>query len=138
MSTAKANLSFFVLLLILVTIGFIATIMPWFGSIFWAVIFAVIFWPLHTWIHRKMPRFRNLAALITLILWIFLALIPLLLITGALIREINVFYELVRDGKFNIVTYSNAILERMPSWLDNALGYFEITDLADIQTKIQA
>ena len=138
MSTAKANLSFFVLLLILVTIGFIATIMPWFGSIFWAVIFAVIFWPLHTWIQRKMPRFRNLAALITLILWIFLALIPLLLITGALIREINIFYELVRDGKFNIVTYSNAILERMPSWLDNALGYFEITDLADIQTKIQA
>ncbi|WP_432784935.1 Putative transport protein YdiK [Oligella sp. MSHR50489EDL] len=138
MSTAKANLSFFVVLLILVTIGFIATIMPWFGSIFWAVIFTVIFWPLYTMIQRRMPRFRNLPALITIILWIFLALIPLLLITGALIREINLFYELVRDGQFNIVTYSNAILERMPEWLNKALGYFEITDLADIQAKVQA
>lgn len=138
MSTAKANLSFFVVLLILVTIGFIATIMPWFGSIFWAVIFTVIFWPLYTMIQRRMPRFRNLPALITIILWIFLALIPLLLITGALIREINLFYELVRDGQFNIVTYSNAILERMPEWLNKALDYFEITDLADIQAKVQA
>ncbi|MDO5666320.1 MAG: AI-2E family transporter [Alcaligenaceae bacterium] len=138
MSTAKANLSFFVVLLILVTIGFIATILPWFGSVFWAVIFAVIFWPIHSRIQRMMPRFRNLPALITIVLWIFLALIPLLLITGALIREINAFYELVRDGQFNITTYSNAILERMPEWLDNALGYFEITDLADIQAKVQA
>lgn len=138
MSTAKANLSFFVVLLVLVTIGFIATILPWFGSVFWAVIFAVIFWPIHSRIQRMMPRFRNLPALITIVLWIFLALIPLLIITGALIREINIFYELVRDGQFNITTYSNAILERMPGWLNNALGYFEITDLADIQAKIQA
>ena len=138
MSTAKANLSFFVVLLVFVTIGFIATIMPWFGSVFWAVIFTVIFWPLHNRVLRMMPRFRNLAALITLILWIFLALIPLLLITGALIREINAFYELVRDGQFNIAVYSNVIIDKMPDWVHNALGYFEITDLADIQAKVQA
>lgn len=138
MSTAKANLSFFVVLLVFVTIGFIATIMPWFGSVFWAVIFTVIFWPLHNRVLRMIPRFRNLAALITLILWIFLALIPLLLITGALIREINAFYELVRDGQFNIAVYSNVIIDKMPDWVHNALGYFEITDLADIQAKVQA
>lgn len=137
MSTAKANLSFFVVLLVFVTFGFIATILPWFGSIFWALIFVVIFWPLHARIQRFMPRFPTLAALITLILWIFLALIPLLSITGILIKEINNFYELVRDGQFNIVTYSDAILEKMPDSINNALGYFEITDLADIQAKIQ-
>ena len=138
MSTAKANLSFFVMLLVFVTIGFITIIMPWFGSVFWAVIFTVIFWPLHCRIHKMMPSFPNIAALITLVFWIFLALIPLLLITGALIREINAFYELVRDGQFNIAVYSNAILDKMPDWLDNALGYFELTDLSDIQSKVQA
>lgn len=138
MSTAKANLSFFVVLLVFVTFGFIATILPWFGSIFWAVIFTVLFLPLHSRIYRMMPRFPNLAALITLILWIFLALIPLLLITAALVREINTFYELVRDGQFNIATYSNVIIDKMPDWMHNALGYFEITDLNDIQSKVQS
>src|SRR5699024_3736496 len=117
MSTAKANLSFFVVLLVFVTIGFIATILPWFGSIFWAVIFSVLFMPLHNRFLRMMPKWPNIAALLTLISWIFLALIPLLLITTALVREVNAFYGLVRDGQFDIVVYSNAIIDKMPSWL---------------------
>lgn len=138
MSTAKANLSFFVVLLVFVTIGFIATILPWFGSIFWAVIFSVLFMPLHNRFLRMMPKWPNIAALLTLISWIFLALIPLLLITTALVREVNAFYGLVRDGQFDIVVYSNAIIDKMPSWLDNALGYFDISDLGDLQSQIQA
>lgn len=138
MSTSKANLSFFVVLLVFVTIGFIATILPWFGSIFWAVIFAIIFWPVNSRLQKLMPRFRNLPSLITLVLWIFLALIPLLFIAGALIREINVFYGMIKDGQFNVSTYSQAFLETMPEWLDNALSYFNLTDLADIEEKVQA
>lgn len=138
MSTAKANLSFFILLLILVTIGFITTIMPWFGAIFWAVIFTVIFWPLHSRVLRLMPRSPNIAALITLILWIFFALIPLLIITASLVREINAFYELVRVGDFNLVQYTNQVIENMPAWFQDALSYFDISTIADVQATLQA
>ncbi|NLA50936.1 MAG: AI-2E family transporter [Alcaligenaceae bacterium] len=138
MSTAKANLSFFVVLLVFVTIGFIATILPWFGSIFWAVIFTVLFMPLHNRFLRMMPKLPNVAALLTLISWIFLALIPLLIITTALVKEVNAFYGLVRDGHFDIAVYSNAIIDKMPDWLDNALGYFDISNFSDLQSQIQS
>ena len=74
----------FLLLLVLVTIAFLAILFPFFGSVFWAGILALLFAPLQRLLLRWMPRRYNLAALSTVSLILFLVILPIALAGPAL------------------------------------------------------
>lgn len=138
MEGSKINFNFFVLLLVLVTIGFLAVILPLYGAIFWAVIFAVIFYPVNEWLLRKLPNKRNTAALITLVLCILLGIIPLLIVTGALVQEAITLYQAISSGKINFAQYGRQMFDGAPDSVKYVLDYFNLNDLDDLQNKLQS
>ena len=77
----------FLLLLALVSVAFVWLLLPFYGAVFWAVILAIVFQPLQrSFEHRFGPR-SNLAACLSVLVCIVIAIIPMTLIVGALIRE---------------------------------------------------
>ena len=65
-NTPAMQRRFFITLLVLVTIAFVAVLFPFYGAVFWALILAMLFAPLQRAVQRRIPNRPNLAALLTL------------------------------------------------------------------------
>ncbi|WP_184708621.1 AI-2E family transporter [Comamonas odontotermitis] len=126
----------FILLLIAVTIAFFAVLFPFQGAVFWGVIFAVVFTPLHKKIAAKFPKYPTIAALITLSLCLVLVILPLILLSISLAKESAAIYERVHTGQMNFGQYFQQIYNALPQWLIDLLARFNLNDPKVIQEKI--
>lgn len=126
----------FILLLVVVSLAFGIVIYPFYGAIFWAVILALIFAPLNKrflgWMHGR----RNLAALVTLLICVFIAVLPVVLITVALVQEVVSLYTSVHSGQLDIGQYIDRIRAAIPGWATGWLNRFGIGDLEGLRNKL--
>src|SRR5690606_33797711 len=88
----------FLFLLAAVTLAFGWILWPFFGAVFWAVILALLFSPLHRRLLVAMRGRRNLAALATLGLCLLIAILPMTLIAISLVQEASAVFSRVREG----------------------------------------
>ncbi|ODU62078.1 MAG: AI-2E family transporter [Lautropia sp. SCN 66-9] len=126
----------FLLLLSAVTLAFGAVLWPFYGAVFWGVVLAILFAPLHRRLLRKMPNRANLAALTTLGLCLLIVILPLTLITASLIQEAAQVYQRIKEGQLNFSSYFQQILGMLPQWVVNLLGRFGLDDLAGLQQRL--
>ncbi len=126
----------FILLLIAVSIAFFAVLHPFQGAVFWGLILAVVFMPMHRWVDKKLPKYPTIAALITLLLCLLLCILPLTFISISLGKESVAIYERVSSGKMNFGQYFQQIYAALPSWLTDVLARFHLDDPKVIQEKI--
>ena len=65
MTQSPLHRKFFILLLTLISIAFLAILLPFFGAVFWAAILALLFAPLNRWLLRSVAEApQRLAALV--------------------------------------------------------------------------
>ena len=124
------------LLLAAVTAAFAAILWPLNGAVFWGVVLAILFSPLHRGLLRRMPRRRNLAAFITLCICLLIVILPVAFIGVSLVREAGVAYERMRSGQLNFAAYAQQVLDALPAWVLTLLDKFELTTMAEAQTRL--
>lgn len=83
----------FITLLIVVTVAFGWIVRPYFGSIFWAAILAIIFYPIQRMWLRWFRQRATLSAVVTLISIFAIVLVPLYFLGNALVRESIAVYQ---------------------------------------------
>jgi predicted PurR-regulated permease PerM len=127
---------FFLLLLAFVTLAFIYILLPYSGAIFWGVVLAILFAPLHRRVLRETKHKQTVAALITLSLIIVMVILPLSMITASLVKQAAAVYDMINSGKINFGAYFLRIMHALPQWMVNLLERFELTDLASLQQKL--
>lgn len=127
---------FFLLLLALVTLAFLAVLSPFYGAVFWATILAVIFMPLQRLVLRRMPTRRNLAALVTLLFIMFLVILPLSLILASLVRQATAIYGRIASGEIDFGFYLQQILTLVPEWAHARLAELGLLDVAGVQQRL--
>lgn len=91
----------FLLFLLIVTVGFLLMLKPFFGSIFWACALAVIFFPLQQKFLKRWPGRRNTAALATLMLCIVAVIVPMIIVFSSVFSEGIELYEKLQSGEIN-------------------------------------
>ena len=138
MTPAQIQSKTFLLLLVLVTIAFGAILWQFHGAVFWGVILAILFAPLHRKLLRRMPRRANLAALSTLGLCLVIVILPMTAITISLIQEATVVYERVRSGQLNFGVYLQQVIAALPAWAVNLLERLNLTSVAELQEKFSS
>ena len=124
------------LLLTVVTLAFGAILWPLNGAIFWGVVLAILFTPLHRRMQRRMPRRRNLAALATLGVCLVIVILPVTLIGASLVQEASVAYERARSGQLNFGAYLQQVLAALPPWMLELLDRFHLTTRAELQARL--
>ena len=124
------------LLLTVVTLAFGAILWPLNGAIFWGVVLAILFTPLHRRLQRRMPRRRNLAALATLGVCLVIVILPVTLIGASLVQEASVAYERARSGQLNFGAYLQQVLAALPPWMLELLDRFHLTTRAELQARL--
>ena len=128
----------FLLILVLVTMAMLAILWPYWEAVFWGVSLAILFAPLHRKLLARMPKHRNLAALSTLLVCLFLVILPLTVLSLSLVQEATLLYERLRSGKLNFGDYLQQVITALPQWAIGWLDRMELTSLSSLQAKFSA
>ena len=126
----------FILLLIAVTAGFGLVLEEYAVAIFWGVVFAIVFAPLHRKLLMRMPNKPTLAALATLLISLVMVILPLSLIGLSLIKETAAIYDRISSGNLSAGSYVEQVFNALPSWLTPWMEKLHLGTLEEIQAKL--
>jgi predicted PurR-regulated permease PerM len=125
-----------VVLIGLATLAFGWVLLPFLGAVFWAVVIAIVFYPLYQRLLAALNNRSNLAALATVVIVLLIVVIPLLLIALAIIQEATVLVANVRSDDMALQDLLQTVLALLPDWLTSMLTRLGLTDLEAIQASI--
>ena len=128
----------FLLLLVLVTVAFGAILWQFHGAVFWGMVLAILFAPLHRKVLRRLRPRTNLAALITLGLCLVIVILPVAFLTVSLVQEATAIYERTRTGQLNFGLYFQQVIAALPQWAVNLLDRFNLTSVAQLQERLSS
>jgi predicted PurR-regulated permease PerM len=136
----KADMSIqrtsFYVLLAFVTIAFVWLLLPYYSAVFWAVILAIIFFPVHRRLERMLRGRSGIAALLTVLLCICLVILPAMVILGSLIQEGTSLYQRISSNEIDLNAYLARIQEAMPTFVDNWLSSLRLGGFAELRERI--
>jgi predicted PurR-regulated permease PerM len=124
--------------LVIVTIALGWILLPFYGTILWASIIALVFAPVHRRLLGWLRHRRTLAALLTLLLALIVVVLPFALVTAALAREAALLYQRIQSGQSNPVLYLQGVFDALPDWLTALLDRFGLVDFATLQRRLNA
>lgn len=138
MKLNTSNLYFrsFVVLLVVVSAAFFWVLAPYYPSIFWGAILAIVFMPLYRRLLGKTKGRKNLSALITLLAIIVIVILPLALISASLIQEGATIYQRINNGEFSIGRYFEQIMNALPASVHDVLTRFGVGDILSLREKL--
>ena len=122
-------------LLVLVSLGLGWILLPFYGSIMWAVIIALLFAPLHQRLHARFRGKGTAAALLTLLVVVVIVIIPMALITATLTRDAASFYQRLQSGEINPARYFRSVFDALPSSVTAVLDRFGMVDFDSVQGR---
>ncbi len=103
-------------LLVLASVALGWILWPFYGTIMWGAIIALLFAPLYRWLVPRLRHQRNSAALLTLTVATVVLVIPLALVTAALAREAAAIYVHLQTGEWNAGRYFRGVFDALPGW----------------------
>ncbi len=127
-----------VLLLLLLVAGFglLAVLLPFYGTLLWALIIAMQFRPLYKLLLPRLKERQSLAALLTLLVVFVLVLLPLALIAVALVEQATTLYDNLQSGAVDPAAYFRRMFNALPGWLHSPLSSVGLTDFEDLQQRL--
>lgn len=106
----------FLYLVLLVTLAFLWTLQGFLLPIFWAIVLAILFAPLHVRLERTFRGHSVVASLLTLLAIFLLLVVPVVLIGVAVTSEAGDLYKRVESGELNVtaqIQQAEAMLPRL-------------------------
>ncbi|NCF07786.1 MULTISPECIES: AI-2E family transporter [Kosakonia] len=129
MSTLKSNQFFFIILLLLVSVAFFGLIQPYYSAIIWAIILALIFYPLRMQLSVWLRGRNGIASLITVLLICVIVFIPMMMVLSSLAVEINSLYQRLQNNATDLPQLLSNGIAHLPDW---AKGYLRDNDFDSV------
>jgi predicted PurR-regulated permease PerM len=124
------------LLLVAVSVALVWILLPFYGTILWASIIALLFMPLH---RRLLPRLRgrrSLSALLTMGAALVIVVLPTVLIAVSLARQAAGVYRRLQSGELNPAQVLRTLFDALPPWLNALLDRIGLDDYDAAQQKL--
>jgi predicted PurR-regulated permease PerM len=128
----------FLLLLAAVSLAFAWVIRPFYGAVFWGIILAIMFAPLHRRLLRSLRQGRTIAALAAVAIVLLIVILPLTLIGVLLIQQGLSVYERVQSGELNFTAYFHSVFAALPAWVTDMLDRTGLTTLGAVWEKMSS
>jgi len=136
MNSPSLQHKIFLFLLVCASLAFVAVLWPFYDAVFWAVVLAILFTPLHRRLSLLLPGHPNLAALLMLGLCLLVVILPMTLLSLSLIQQASHIYELLRSGQLDLGAYFKQIIAALPTWAVEWLARLELTSMEAVQQKL--
>jgi predicted PurR-regulated permease PerM len=90
------------MLLLLVSLAFVGLIQDFLLPLFWAATLAIVFHPLFRWLQLHLGTWPSVSALLTLCVILVAVILPLGLVSVAVVNEAATFYTHLESGDINV------------------------------------
>jgi predicted PurR-regulated permease PerM len=124
------------ILLVFVSATLVWVLLPFYGTILWAFIIALLFAPLFRFLLRSIGARSGICAAITVALVFVMVVLPLVLIAASLANEISVFVSNVQSGQIKPAKYFQEIFDALPAWASQLLDRFGLINFATLQKRL--
>lgn len=125
-------------LLVVVTVALGWILLPFFGTILWSAIIALLFVPMYRRLLARFKGRRTLAALVTLLAVLVIVILPFGLISAALAREAAVVFQRLQSGELNPGRYFGSLFDGLPDWVIGLLDRVGLVNFAALQRRLAA
>ena len=126
----------FLLLLAGVTLAFAWVLAPFYGSVLWAIVVAVIFAPVQQRLETSMRGRRGLAAAVTVLIIIAIVILPLAVVAASLVQEVSSLVAKIQSGEYDFGGYLQKIFDVLPGWATGLLERFKPTDFSALRESL--
>lgn len=126
----------FVSTMVLVTLAFMWLLLPYYGALLWAIILAILFYPLHRRLLRYSGGRQNLAAALSLAACICLAVIPGAILLASLVREASSLYARIGTPGFHLASGLQHFSDLLPDFVIDGLAFLGMDDLSELQRRV--
>lgn len=132
----ESKVVLFLLVTLSLALGWI--LLPYYGTILWAAIIALLFSPLYRWLLARWKQRRTFAAILTLLAVLLIAILPVVFITASLAREVTLIYERMQSGELNPALYFRGAFAALPDWSTSLLDRFGLVDFDAMQHRLSS
>ena len=126
----------FLWLLVVVTIAFGWILLPYSGAIFWGVVLAILFAPLHNRMLAATGRKANVASLLTLLTIVVIVILPVSLVTMSLVNQALGIYKQVGTGHIDVGRYFSQVVGALPQWAVSLLDRYDLSRCLPAQMRL--
>jgi len=124
-----------------VLLGFVTLALGWilwpfYGTILWSAIIAMVFAPVHKRLLTRTQGRKTVAALCTLLIIVVVVLLPFALLTAGLVNEAAQFFQQLQSGEIDPKRFLVGAFGALPDWLVSLLGRFGLGDVATIERRL--
>ncbi len=128
----------FLLLLGAVTLAFFWILLPFSGAVFWGMVLAIVFAPVHARLLAACGQRPNVAAFATLMLIVLMVILPVTLIAAALVDQALSLYAMVSAGSLDFDTLLRRMVGGLPGWASSLFDRYQSTIMDTVQDKLSA
>jgi predicted PurR-regulated permease PerM len=111
-------------------------LLPFYGSIMWSLIIAMLFVPVYRWLLPRFKRRRNVAASLVMLLVLLAGVLPFALMTVSLARETSVVYQHIDSGDWSPALYLRGLFDALPTWMTSILRSFGVVNFDVLQRQV--
>jgi len=126
----------FVGFLIVISLAFVWLLTPFIASVFWAMVLAILFAPLNLWLVQRLPSWPNVAAFLTLLATVLIALLPLIWVGRSVLSEVVALYQQVQTGRLAIGEQFELVYDGLPDMAKQWLASLGLDDIAAVKAQI--
>ncbi|WLS78411.1 AI-2E family transporter [Erwinia pyri] len=127
---------FFILILFIVTVAFLDVLGPYYSSVLWAAILAVIFHPMKTKIRQLIGERNGLASFLTLVVICVIVFTPLVVIASSMAIEFNVVYTKLQNNNTQLPVIFAEVMQHLPDWARHFLSEHQLDTATNIQQRL--
>ncbi len=113
-------------------------LLPFYGTILWAVIIAMLFAPLYRRLLMRLGWRRTPAALLTLLCALVMVVLPVGLVFIALLQEAVTLFSRLQSGDLNPTLYFKQVFYTLPDWVYSLFKRFGMGDFDSLQKRATA
>jgi len=123
-------------LLVLVSLALGWILLPFFGTILWGAVIALLFAPMYRWLLPRLGGRRSAAAILTVLAVLVIVILPLAGIAASLAREASALYDRLQSGEVNPGVYFHGVFDALPNWITGLLDRFGLIDFETLQKRL--
>jgi predicted PurR-regulated permease PerM len=114
-----------------VSLALVWILLPFFSTLLWSAIIALLFAPLHRRLLLRLRHRRTLSALLTILIAAVIVVVPLTLLSVMLVDEAVGLLARLQSIESRALPYLRGVFDALPSW---AIGLLKRLGLVDFET----
>ncbi|MFN0184302.1 MAG: AI-2E family transporter [Aquabacterium sp.] len=123
-------------LLIGVSVALCWILRPFYGTILWGTVIALLATPLFRALLPRLRQRRTHAALLTMLAVVLVVLVPLGLVILAIAQQAQALVEQLQAGTLDPLRYFRGLFDDLPAWTKQWLDRVGLVDFATLQRRL--